>query len=922
MAEKSIGTLKGRISMEVEEMKSKMQEARDELGKMSGSGQRLNKDLGRIQTAGATVFAVVSGAIAASVKTAGDFEQSMARVKAISGATDEEFSRLERTARELGASTQFSASEAAEGMSYLAMAGFEVNETIAAMPGVLNLAAASQQTLATSADIVSNILSGFGLSAEESGNAVDILVKTMSTANTDLPMLGDAMKYVAPVASSLGLSMEETAAAVGKMSDAGIQGSQAGTALRAMLLSLANPTGLTVKAMEDLGIKVTDANGAMKPIPELIGHIGDKLSGMEDAQKTATAAQLVGTEAASGFLALLEVGEDGLADYTAELENAGGTAERVAETQMDTLNGSFKEFQSALEEIGIKVGNEFLPAFRDIVDQGANVVRFLTEVDGETFKVGLTFLGTTAAVATTLATLGKLSIALSAFAMTPVGAAIIGVSLLAGAIGAVAVAQSDAKEVNLDHANALIEEQSVLDDSITRYDSLREKTSLSNDQILRYLDLNKKIAQEIDPSKIEAMKDEQAKLQEKSGLTNQEFSEMLEHNQRLIDLVPESTSVISDQGSVLIENTDAAKGLNDELREKLRLELESQLAKANENEVENLKKQAELVEQLKEGYATTEALKKTIFDDTVRLSEVERELADAQKNNDYERADRLADERLALLQNLDVNKQELTTQAETNVEKQEELDKINEQIRLGKEAKQGLVDLVMSQTDLNAEKGKEIQAIDTAISKLETEKKKLQSITPEAEKNTDEYRKSIGAIDSQITGLENTRRKVIEITGQVDLLNRKLGQSVTKTVYVKNGGSSLNGPTLQRHSGGIIQEPIGKLHSGGFPSNLISDLQRMPQHNEIDVRLLKNEMVLTESQQANLMRMIDAGVAGPTQDNSVNAELLGILRELRIYGIDARADVFIDKRSLAQGMYKEIREFQKRDESQQKMRKT
>src|SRR5699024_1428373 len=350
-----------------DEFKRKMNETREEMNQAGLSAKQMQKDFSTIQKGSAIMGAAIVGAIGSSVKVAADFESSMARVKAISGATDEEFARLESTAREMGATTIFSASQAAEGLQYLAMAGFDVDQQISALPAVLNAATAGQIELGQSADIVSNIMTGFGLEAEDAGKAVDVLVKASVTANTDLPMLGDGMKYVAPVAAALGWTIEETSAAIGKLSDAGIQGSQAGTVLRASLLALANPTGQTADAMEELRIEVLDAEGNMKPLPELIGHISSKMEGMTDAQKTQAAAQLVGTQAAAGFIALLEVREEGLADYVTELEHSAGAAERMAEIQRNTLTGAFDEFKSAVEEAGIKLGNEFLPMFTDLI---------------------------------------------------------------------------------------------------------------------------------------------------------------------------------------------------------------------------------------------------------------------------------------------------------------------------------------------------------------------------------------------------------------------------------------------------------------------------------------------------------------------------------------------------------------------------
>ncbi|MBM7581074.1 TP901 family phage tail tape measure protein, partial [Jeotgalibacillus terrae] len=733
---KSLGDLRGRIILDSKNFKDKMNDARKEMDKTRVSSKNLNRDFGAIQTASLGVGAAVVAGIGASVQVARNFEQAMARVKAISGATDTEFKKLEATARELGATTQYSASEAAEGMSYLAMAGFDVNETIAAMPGVLNLAAASQESLGVSADIVSNILSGFGMNATESGDAVDVLVKAMSTANTDLPMLGDAMKYVAPVAASLGLSIEETAAAVGKMSDAGIQGSQAGTSLRAMLLALANPVGQTEKAFEALDISVQNADGSMKPIPELVGHIAGKLEGMGDAQKTATAAQLVGTEAASGFLALLEVGEDGLSDYTAELEKAGGTAERVAETQMDTLNGSFKEFQSALEEVGIKVGNDFLPVFRDIVDEGADVVRWLGEVDSKTIKMGVAFVGITAAVAATLATIGKLSVALVGLSMTPIGGAIVAFSLLAGGLAALNIKKGDSiiltdkeKEVNLDLANSMIETSEKIDDMTASYDELNSKSNLTRDEFGRFMDIQDELKKATSDSAIDALTSEQEELIEKSGLSNEELSKMVGLNNDLIKAVPDATYEITEQGNRIIDTTDSIKDYNKELENATLRELERQRLIAEGNEREIKEEILALEKELQEG----RELEKQYEEEFANFDEAAQEKLVDKLELRLQNEDLSARERQSLGHQLEMEEEKLNkyrdqyvSQMETNDLNKEKLEDLNTELGLAEEITNQMLETVLTQQGLTAEKGNELQVLDEALESTRAKRQALE----------------------------------------------------------------------------------------------------------------------------------------------------------------------------------------------------
>jgi TP901 family phage tail tape measure protein len=317
--------------------------------------------------AGTTAIAAGIGAIGvASVSAAADFEQSMARVGAVSGATTEELEELEAVAKEMGSTTVFSARQAADGMSFLAMAGFDVNETIDAMPGVLNLAAAGQMELARTSDIASNVLSGFRLNADQMTRVSDVMAATMTSANTNIEQLGFAMSYAAPIAADMGISIEETAAAIGRLSDAGIQGERAGTALRGIMLTLSAPTASTRNAMEDLNIAVTDAQGEFLPLADIVGQFEERLDGMTDAQRSAALGTVFTTEQIGAFNVLLGVGSDELASYTDELEASGGAAESLAGQQMATFQGAMTELQSAVEGVAIEVGQELLPVMTEL----------------------------------------------------------------------------------------------------------------------------------------------------------------------------------------------------------------------------------------------------------------------------------------------------------------------------------------------------------------------------------------------------------------------------------------------------------------------------------------------------------------------------------------------------------------------------
>ncbi|OPA75445.1 phage tail tape measure protein [Campylobacter pinnipediorum subsp. pinnipediorum] len=300
------------------------------------------------------------------IKLGVEFESDMARVKALSGANADEFEKLKQTAKDLGASTTFSASQAAQGMQFLSMAGFKANETVEAMPGLLALASAGATDLATTSDIASNILTGFGLKASEMGRVADVMSKAMSSANVDTAMLGDTMKYVAPVASGLGASIEEVAALSAKLGDVGIQGSMAGTTLRSMYARMAAPPSEARKMLEELGLSTTTADGKMKDMITIIGELNNRMSLMSESQKSEIIKNLFGMEAIGGATALLKQGSKNLRDYEANLKNSQGAAKKIAKEQNDTAMGDFKALGSVFSGIAINISELLLPAIRSL----------------------------------------------------------------------------------------------------------------------------------------------------------------------------------------------------------------------------------------------------------------------------------------------------------------------------------------------------------------------------------------------------------------------------------------------------------------------------------------------------------------------------------------------------------------------------
>ena len=306
-------------------------------------------------------------AIKGAVSVVADFEQSIAKLGAISGASKENLEKLKNKAEELGKSTQFSASEVAEGMNYLAMAGYKTKDILASINDVLNLAAVGQVNLAQASDIASNILSGFGMKAEETARVVDVMTATITNANTNIPELGEAMKYVAPQAKALGVSLEETATAIGVLSNAGIKATMAGTGLSTMLLRLASPTGAAAKDLEELGIKVYDANGKFVGLTNVLKQFHEKMKGLSQEAKTKYLQNIFGIETIKTAITLIDSVGNSYDKLYEKIANSTGLTEEKVKQMTDTFNGHLKELENAFQGLIITIGNELLPALTDFV---------------------------------------------------------------------------------------------------------------------------------------------------------------------------------------------------------------------------------------------------------------------------------------------------------------------------------------------------------------------------------------------------------------------------------------------------------------------------------------------------------------------------------------------------------------------------
>ena len=409
------------------------------LAKIDEAGKKIEAFGDSVTSAGKAVMPAsmaVAGLGAAAVKTAADFDSSMSKVAAVSSATGDDLDALRDKAREMGAKTKFSASEAADAMNYMAMAGWKTEDMLEGIEGIMNLAAASGEDLAITSDIVTDALTAFGLSAQDSGHFADILAAASSNANTNVSMMGETFKYCAPIAGALGFSAEDTAEAIGLMANAGIKGSQAGTALRTIMNNLTGDIKLSGSALGEITIATTNADGSMRDLSDILADCRGAFGQLSESEQAAAAEALVGKNAMSGFLALMNAGEGDIEKLSTAIANCDGTAEHMAETMQDNLAGQLTILKSQLEELAISFGEMLMPAIRSIVSKIQAFVDKLNRMSESQRKAILTIGLMVAALGPLLVIIGtvisKVGVAMQGFVKLASGVKKLGVAVKAG----------------------------------------------------------------------------------------------------------------------------------------------------------------------------------------------------------------------------------------------------------------------------------------------------------------------------------------------------------------------------------------------------------------------------------------------------------------------------------------------------------
>ena len=391
------------------------QETIKSMRKMSTEAKAAGKSIqaagNTIASAGSTltksITAPIAGVAVAAVKTAADYESAMSNVKAITGATGEDFKKLEQLGKDLGASTAWSAQECAEAMQYTGMAGWTAQQNVEGLKGILDLASASGTELGRTSDIMTDAISAFGYAASDSAKFADVMTKACTSANVSVDTLGESYKYCGAICGTMGYSIDEITTSLAVMGNQGIKGSQAGTALKNAISNMAAPTKNMKAAMDDLGISITNGDGSMKSWGEVIKNLQSSFQGLTQDQQAAYAKQLFGKESMAGMLAIINTSTKDYNELASAITNSGGAAEQAANTQLDNLSGQLTLLKSALEGASITIGDKLLPYIKQAVSWVQKATDWFNNLSDAQVGQIMKWAGIAAAIGPVLLIFGK-----------------------------------------------------------------------------------------------------------------------------------------------------------------------------------------------------------------------------------------------------------------------------------------------------------------------------------------------------------------------------------------------------------------------------------------------------------------------------------------------------------------------------------
>ncbi len=861
-------------------------------GKLKGAGAAMDHT-GQQLTRKVTVPLGIVGGLA--IKTGMDFESGMSRVGAVSGASAKDMKKLEAKAREMGATTVFSAKEASDAFYYMSLAGWDAADMMDGISGVMDLAAASGEDLALVSDIVTDGLTAFGKSAKDSGRMADILAAASSNANTDVKGLGLAFQYVAPVAGALGYTMEDTSKAIGLMANAGIKGEKAGTALRTMMTNLSKPTRAMKKEMDRLGISLTDSKGNMKTFDQIMGDLRKSMGGLTKEQQASAAATIFGKEAMSGALAIINASEEDYKDLTDAIKNSDGAAAQMADTMQDNLAGSIKSLQSKISDIFIEMYKNLLPTLHGLVDGAKELADGFASLSPKTQENIVKFGLLAAAAGPAISGFGKLTFGAGALMEVSgkltkaiglaggsgavgaiaglskagvVGLAIAGVAALSVGVYKLVQKSKAAKEVNLDVTKSLSDQAVSLEKSADTFDKLSDKAKISNSELARLNDLNIRISQSSNPGEIEQLQRQYNELAKKSGLSKSELEQLFEANKNIIKQSPDVKTSVSEQGNAFVESTAAVRKYIETLHEMSFKELKLERAKQLEREKELTKQLASEKQKLNE----LDELANRILDIQSMSKE---EILSRQKelNREY------WNNNLSHKEKNELTREQEALQAALDGKLGKEYDKI--QKILGEQRKK-----VES-------KEEELQKVKAVDQEMANHILKMAGINEEGEKGLAQLDKVIAKNQEEMAQLEAKHQKNGDLTAEEHRRYTKLSETTQKqieardTLYDELGIYKDLNSLAQAKMDKLSKEKQQKIESLAKTTEIkVEEGNIVKQIQKKNDELLKERNSLEESRkkQGANTKEIDKQIAAIDKKRLKNDEVLEkILRELGIW---------------------------------------
>ncbi|ERN52825.1 hypothetical protein A33I_14105 [Alkalihalophilus marmarensis DSM 21297] len=780
------------------------------------------------------VTAPIAGAGALMLKTGMDFEEGMSQVQAVSGATGADLEKLEARARELGGTTSKSATEAAAGLSYMALAGWDTQQMLDGLEPILRLSEAGAMDLGRASDLATDSMAALQIEVKDLPRYLDNVAEASRSSNTSIQQLMEAYVVAGGNLAQFNVPLEESTAALGLLANRGLKGAEAGRALNAIMVNLTSGAGQAGTAMEELGLSAFDADGNFIGLEETLRLVKDRTKDMTDEQKAQYISMIAGKEHLKSFQGLLAGLDEEYGDLKTSVSEADGALNDMAKTMQDNAKGNVTQLKSAFEELSIQFAQHMIPTFTAGVEKVTELVQWFSELEDDTKKNIVTMSALAAAVGPVAIVFGNLTTGIGGL-LTAGSAAIkmlkgpgglaAGVGALANPVtlGVAAVAalsfgiykyidaQNEAKKVNLDAAYSMMEQADALEANVLRYDELRAASRLTVDEMGRLLDIQSELNTAQDPQVIERLQAEYEKLREKSGLTNDELNEMLGLNDKIIEQSPTVEQSFTNKGNAVIETTKAVHEYIQSLREMSLIELQEERVIQLEREKELINEQRALKEELNaiEQEMNTLLQYRDVSEEEAkaRLDEInekkrtglltEQEIAEA--NNEIWHLERIINGELAdQLEALRTRREEI---AKNIASKDEELAKLYE-------IDSAIAEILLKEIGVNEQGQEGVRIAEENLQKLREQKSELETLIQKEGDKSGEIREQITSLDRQISQHESIIGQIEKETNLSSEMTREAERYERQARHVTD---ALNAQERQlQQNNGRIDEGTGK----------------------------------------------------------------------------------------------------------------